>query len=65
MCADKVTVAKRTMYLTAIVAVPEAPKEGMIQAFVVGAPVVRDHSGDGLAKKLHDTLLKFGVEYIH
>ena len=64
MCADKVTVAKRTMDLTAIVTiVPEAPKEDMIQAFVVGAPVVKDHSGDGLAKELHDTLLKFGVEH--
>ena len=51
LCADKVTVAKRTMDITAIIAlVPEAPKQEMVQAFVIGAPVVKDHSGDGELK---------------
>ena len=64
LCADKVTVAKRTMDLTAIISlVPEAQKEEMFQAFVIGAPVVKNHTGDGLASELQDTLRKFGIEH--
>ena len=64
LCADKVTVSRRTMDLTAIIAiVPEADEDNMVQAFVIGAPVVKDHTGDGLAGELQSTLEKFGIRH--
>ena len=64
LCADKVTVAKRTVDITAVVAVvAEAPLEQMIQSFVIAAPVVKNHSGDGLAEELCRSLTKVGVTH--
>ncbi|XP_043241444.1 uncharacterized protein LOC122391500 [Amphibalanus amphitrite] len=64
MCADKVTVAKRTIDITAVIAVVSgAPAGHMIQSFVVAAPVVKDHSGDGLADELCQSLVKVGVTH--
>lgn len=62
VCADKVTVANRTVDVTAILAVvPNAPPGELIQSFVVGSPVVKAHDGQSLAKELAETLGNFGV----
>ena len=64
LLADKVTVARRTVDITAIVTVvPEAPPQEMVQAFIIAAPVVREHSGDALAKELQQSLLGVGVDH--
>lgn len=66
LCADKVTIARRTMDITAIMAVvPDAPKDHMVQSFVVAAPVVSDHSSAGLAEELASSLESIGVSHPH
>ena len=62
LCADKVTIARRTVDVTAIMGVvADAPKDKMIQSLIIAAPVVVDHSGDGLAKELALSLRQVGV----
>ena len=60
--ADKVTLNKRTVDITAVnLVMPDAPAEEMLQNFVIAAPVVQDHSGEGLASELKDSLSRVGV----
>ena len=62
LSADKATVNKRTMDITAITnVVPEAPVGSMIQSFVVGAPVVKERDGDGHAQQLLETVGSLGI----
>ncbi|MEM9152386.1 MAG: hypothetical protein AAGB19_18280 [Cyanobacteria bacterium P01_F01_bin.3] len=62
LAANKVTIAQRTVDITAVVAlVPEAPKDSMVQSFVPAAPVVDDHTGDGMASELAGTLKDVGI----
>ena len=60
--ADKVTIARRTVDVTAILTlVPEAEPDKLFQSFVVGAPVVKNHDGDALAGDIRDSLRRAGV----
>ena len=60
--ADKVTIARRTVDVTAVMTlVPDAEPENIFQSFVVAAPVVREHDGKALASGLRDSLKKVGV----
>ena len=62
LLADKVTVARRTLDITAVMTiVPGAPPEYQMQALVIGAPVVKGHSGVDLAQEIKGTLAKVGV----
>ena len=62
LSADKATVNKRTLDITAITTVvPEAPVGSMIQSFVVGAPVVKERDGDGHARQLRGTIASLGI----
>ena len=62
LSADKATVNKRTLDITAITTVvPEAPVGSMIQSFVVGAPVVKERDGDGHAQQLRGTIASLGI----
>ena len=62
LSADKATVNKRTVDITAITTVvPEAPVGSMIQSFVVGAPVVKERDGDGHAQQLRGTVASLGI----
>ena len=62
--ADKVTLWKRSVDITAIVVtVPEAPVEKTIQAFVISAPVVVDASGDSLAQEIVQSLASIGITH--
>ena len=64
LCVDKVTIARRTVDITAILAVvPGAPLEHIIQPFVIGAPVVQDHTGEGLAKEIASSLAAVGATH--
>ena len=60
--ADKVTVARRTVDVTAVLSlVPDAEPDHVFQSFVVGAPVVKDHDGEALARDVRDSIAKVGV----
>ncbi|KAF0294904.1 Arachidonate 12-lipoxygenase, 12R-type [Amphibalanus amphitrite] len=60
--ADKVTVARRTVDITAVLMLmPNAEPDEIFQSFVVGAPIVKQHDGDGLAADIRDTLKRVGV----
>ncbi|KAF0310452.1 hypothetical protein FJT64_018549 [Amphibalanus amphitrite] len=60
--ADKVTVARRTVDITAVLMLmPDAEPDEIFQSFVVGAPIVKQHDGDGLAADIRDTLKRVGV----
>ena len=60
--ADKVTVARRTVDVTAVLTmVPEAEPEKLFQSFVVGAPVVQEHDGGALANDIKTSLEAVGV----
>ena len=60
--ADKVTLCKRSVDITAIVVtVPEAPVAQTIQAFVISAPVVVDASGDSLSQEIVQSLATIGI----
>ena len=64
LCVDKVTIARRTVDLTAILAVvPGAPLEHIIHSFVIRAPVVHDHTGEGQAKETASSLAAVGVTH--
>ena len=57
---DKMTQKKRTGQITAIqTLIPEAGPQDMVQVFFVGNPVVRDHTGKGVAKAAGDEVKKF------
>ena len=59
---DKVTVARRTVDVTAILTlVPEAEPNHLFQSFVVGAPVVKNHDGDAMASEICESLAQVGV----
>ncbi|XP_043200760.1 uncharacterized protein LOC122371027 [Amphibalanus amphitrite] len=60
--ADKVTIARRTVDITAIqTLVPNAEPDHIFQTFVVGAPVVKNHDGEALAADICSTLSEVGV----
>ncbi|KAF0306494.1 hypothetical protein FJT64_022013 [Amphibalanus amphitrite] len=60
--ADKVTLNKRTVDITAInLVVPTAPPGEMLVNFVVAAPVVKEHDGTGMAGELSRSLARVGV----
>ena len=60
--ADKVTVARRTVDVTAILMLlPAANAEDIFQSFVVGAPVVQQHDGEALADDIRGSLENVGV----
>ena len=60
--ADKVTVARRTVDVTAVVLLmPNAKPEEIFQTYVVGAPVVKKHDGEALAADIRNSLEKVGV----
>ena len=60
--ADKVTVARRTVDVTAVLTLmPEAEPDKLYQSFLIGAPVVKNHDGDALAGDIRDSLQKVGV----
>ena len=60
--ADKVTIARRTVDITAVLTLlPTANEDEVFQAFVIGAPVVKRHDGESLAAEIKDTLEKVGV----
>ena len=60
--ADKVTIARRTVDITAIqTLVPNAEPDHIFQTFVVGAPVVKDHDGEALAADISNTLSAVGI----
>ena len=62
LVADKVTVANRTVDITAILAVVgNAPPENRIQSFVISAPVVAAHDGQSIARELTSSLKSIGV----
>ncbi|KAF0303303.1 hypothetical protein FJT64_024705 [Amphibalanus amphitrite] len=62
LSADKATLNKRTMDITAITAVVlEAPVGRMIQGFVVGAPVVKERDGNGHTQQLRGTIASLGT----
>ncbi|KAF0287939.1 hypothetical protein FJT64_013663 [Amphibalanus amphitrite] len=55
--ADKVTLHSRTVDITAInLVLPDAPSDAMLKNFVIAAPVVQSHDGDGLAGELKESL---------
>ena len=57
LVADKVTIANRTVDITAILAVVgNAPPEHRFQSFVISAPVVAAHDGQSIAKELVSSL---------
>ena len=61
--ADKVTLNRRTVDITAIfTVVPNTPPEHLVQTLVVGAPVVKEHDGQSMAKELQRTLAQVGIE---
>ena len=56
---DKMTQKKRLGQITAIgTLVPEAPPDEMVQTYFVGNPVVRNHTGVGLAESAIKELKK-------
>lgn len=60
--ADKVTVARRTVDIIAILTlVPTAEPNTIFQSVVVGAPVVKKHDGDSLASGIRGALAQVGV----
>ena len=60
--ADKVTVADRTVDVTAILTLlPDAEPDHIFQSFVVGAPVVQNHDDEALASDIRDSIAKVGV----
>ena len=60
--ADKVTVARRTVDVTAVLTLmPEAEPDHIFQSFVVDAPVVKHHDGESMASDIRDSLAKVGV----
>lgn len=60
--ADKVTVARRTVDITAVLMmVPDAKPDNIFQSFVIGAPIVKQHDGDALAGDIRDSLQRVGV----
>ncbi|KAF0291309.1 hypothetical protein FJT64_010549 [Amphibalanus amphitrite] len=62
LVVDKVTVMHRTMDITGIVTIiPTAPPQQLFQSFVVGAPIVKNHDGAGLAEEWLGTVKSFGV----
>ena len=64
LMVDKVTLWKRSVDITAIVAaIPGTSNEGtqVMQSFVIGAPVVADASGEALADELAGTLASVGI----
>lgn len=64
VCADKVTVERRTIDIVAVTTiVPEAAPENLIQSFVVAAPVVTDHSGEALGREIARCLSEVGVTH--
>ena len=69
MCADKVTVAKRTIDITAVVS--GTPAVYITQSFVVVAPVLKDHRGNEPANELCQFLVhltysdKLAPIYLH
>ena len=64
LTADKVTVNRRTLDITAIcTVVPSAPAGHMLQSLVVGAPVVKGHDGDSQARELQETIADVGISH--
>ena len=64
LVADKVTLWKRTVDITAIVmTVPEAPVSHAIQSYVISAPVVVDTSGDVLVREIVQSLASIGITH--
>ena len=62
LVADKVTVMHRTIDITAMITlVPHAPPESLIQAFILGAPVVADSDGSSLAEEWLATARASGI----
>ncbi|KAF0292540.1 hypothetical protein FJT64_009481 [Amphibalanus amphitrite] len=62
LLADKVTICRRTVDITAVMTVvPGAPPGEMLQSYVIGAPVVKGHDGESLAEELQGTLAAIGV----
>ena len=62
LLADKVTICRRTVDITAVITViPDALPGQMIQSFVIGAPVVKGHDGESLAEELQGTVSAIGV----
>ena len=64
VCADKVTVERRTIDIVAVISlVPNAHAGDVIQSFVAAAPVVKDHQGGELAREIAEVLAKVGVTH--
>ena len=58
--ADKGTNRHRTrQFITALTVVPDA--EELLQPIYIGQPVVKDHSGQGVASSIKDGLDKYGI----
>lgn len=61
--ADKITLNRRTVDITAIfTVVPDAPPEHLVQVLAIGAPVVKEHDGESIARELQRTLALVGIE---
>ena len=57
---DKMTQKKRTGQITAIqTLIPEAGPDNMVQVFFIGNPVVRDHTGKGVASAAGQEVKKY------
>ncbi len=58
--ADKGTNRHRTrQFMTALTVVPDA--EELLQPIYIGQPIVKDHTGQGVASSIKDGLDKFGI----
>ena len=60
---DKVTANRRTVDVTVILTMvaPGAPASHILQSYVLGAPVVKEHAGDALSREIQETLSNEGV----